>query len=180
MHTTFTMQQVTTRNAAAMLQARGTRTLRSGSTNPARQRLVGFTLIELMIVVAIVAILAAIAIPSYQKQIMKSRRTSAKTALLDLASREEKYYATNNNYPATLGSVGYTIVDSTGAIQVPNNSNEDYYSVTITLGTPTAAGYTATAAPVGNQQNDSCGSYSITDLGVQNATGTSSGGTGCW
>ncbi|WP_460878779.1 type IV pilin protein [Rhodanobacter koreensis] len=163
-----------------MPEASGTQLLRSGSNNPAPRKLAGFTLIELMIVAAIVAILAAIAIPSYQKQIMKSRRASAKTALLDLASREEKYYATNNNYPATLGSVGYANVDGNGAIQVPNNTNEDYYSVTITLGTPTATGYTATAAPVGNQTNDSCGSYSITDLGVQNATGTSSGGTGCW
>lgn len=154
--------------------------LRLAPKNPAPRKLAGFTLIELMIVAAIVAILAAIAIPSYQKQIMKSRRASAKTALLDLASREEKYYATNNNYPAALASVGYANVGGNGAIQVPNNSNEDYYSVTITLGTPTASGYTATAAPVGNQTNDSCGSYSITDLGVQSATGTSSGGTGCW
>lgn len=180
MHTTLAMRRLTTRDSAAMPHASDTHLLRSGSNHPAPRKLAGFTLIELMIVAAIIAILAAIAIPSYQKQIMKSRRASAKTALLDLASREEKYYATNNNYPAALASVGYTNVNGSGAIQVPNNSDEDYYSVTIALGTPTATGYTATATPVGNQANDSCGSYSITDLGVQSATGTSSGGTGCW
>lgn len=166
-----------------MPQAKGTRPLRSGSKNTAPQKLAGFTLIELMIVVAIVAILAAIAIPAYQKQILQSRRTSAKTALFDLAGREEKFYATNNYYPATLGSVGYTILDGSGDLQVPNNSNEDYYSVSIALGTPTATGYTAKATPVGSQSADStgCGTYSLTDLGVQGNTGTNSGnGSGCW
>jgi type IV pilus assembly protein PilE len=139
----------------------------------------GFTLIELMIAVAIVAILMAIAIPNYQNQVRKSRRTSAKTALLDVAGREEKYYATNNNYPASLSSVGYTNVDGSGALQVPNNTNEDYYSVKISLATAPATGFTATATPVGDQKKDSCGSFSVTDLGVQTATG-STGGSGCW
>jgi type IV pilus assembly protein PilE len=157
-----------------MGHATQTDAFRARPTYPNQKRK-GFTLIELMITVAIVAILAAIAIPSYQNQIRKSRRTSAKTALLDLSGREEKYYATNNNYPASLSSVGYSTVDATGALQVPNNTNEDYYSVTITLNTPPATGYTATATPVGDQQNDSCGTYTLTDLGVQSATST-----GCW
>jgi len=180
MQTTFTMRQVIKGDSTTMSHATTTHSLRSAPKNPTWRKFAGFTLIELMIVVAITAILAAIAVPAYQKQIMQSRRASAKTALLDLASREEKYYATNNNYPASLTSVGYANVTA-GAIQVPNSTNEDYYSVTITLGTPTATGYTATAAPVGNQQKDSCGSYSITDLGVQGSTGTTSGnGNGCW
>ena len=157
--------------------------LRSGPKNPAWQKLAGFTLIELMIVVAITAILAAIAIPAYQKQIMQSRRASAKTALLDVASREEKFYAISNYYPASLSSVGYANVTA-GAMQVPNNTNEDYYSVTIAVNAAagtTPASFTATAAPKNAQISDSCGTYSVTDLGVQSTTGTNSGtGSGCW
>lgn len=169
-----------------MLHATWTHPFRSVPRNLAWRRLAGFTLIELMIVVTIVAILSAIAIPAYQRQIMQSRRTSAKTALLDVASREEKFYSANNYYPASLASVGYSTVDGTGALQVPNNTNEDYYSVTIAVTaatgtTPAAFTATATGTTASNQSSDSCGNYSVTDLGVQSATGTNSGnGSGCW
>jgi type IV pilus assembly protein PilE len=166
-----TTQQVMTVKPEAMGHATRMISFRSRPTDPARRH-TGFSLIELMIVVAI-------AIPSYQNQVRKSRRASAKTALLDVAGREERFYATNNYYPASLSSVGYT-VDGTGAVQVPNNTNEDYYGVTLTLNTPPATGYTATAAPVGDQTKDSCGTYSVTDLGVQSATGINNGGLGCW
>jgi len=183
MQTTSITQQVITGKSEAMLHVTWTDPLGPVPRNPAWRRLAGFTLIELMIVVAIVAILGAIAIPAYQRQIMQSHRTSAKTALFDLSGREEKYYAANNYYPASLSSVGYSNVVA-GALQVPNNTNEDYYSVTIipvaATGT-TPASYTATAAPVGTQKNDACGSYYLTDLGVQTTSGTNSGtGSGCW
>ncbi len=67
----------------------------------------GFTLIELMITVAIVGILATIAATSYQSQIVKSRRTDARTALLDMAGREEKLFSTTNAYGTTPASLGY-------------------------------------------------------------------------
>ena len=66
----------------------------------------GFTLIELMVTVAIVGILATIAATSYQSQVMRARRTDARNALLDLAGREEKLFSTTNVYtsiPATIG-----------------------------------------------------------------------------
>lgn len=144
---------------------------------------VGFSLIELMIVVAIVAILAAIALPAYQKYIMQSRESSAKSALLDLARREETFYSTNNAYTTQLDSLGYGTIAG-NAIQVPNNTNEDYYQITITApagAATTATTYTATATPVGSQSNDVCGQYSLTNLGVQTASGTTSGGgVNCW
>jgi type IV pilus assembly protein PilE len=144
----------------------------------------GFTLVELMIVVAIVAILAAIAIPAYQKQIMQSRESSAKSALLDLARREETFYSSNNYYTTQLDSLGYNSSNITSnAIQVPNNTNEAYYTVTIapaSSGT-TAATYTATATPVAGstQVNDPCGTYQLDYLGNQTATGTPTSGS-CW
>ncbi|RUL74040.1 type IV pilin protein [Dyella choica] len=152
----------------------------SPSRPPRRQR--GFTLIELMIVVAIAAILAAIALPQFRKQVQKSNRTSAKSALLDLARREETFYSTNNAYATKLTTLGYTGITS-NTIQVPNNTNEAYYNVTITQpasGGTTASAYTATATPTGAQSDDSCGTYSIDYLGSQQATGTANSATGCW
>ncbi|HTC28465.1 type IV pilin protein [Dyella sp.] len=138
----------------------------------------GFTLIEMLIVVAIIAVLAAIAIPIYQRQIMESRRTTAKTALFDLASREEKYYSTNNAYTANLTTLGYS---NATQITVPNgNANTDYYQVGVALTTTGTPGYLATATPINSQAtNDTyCVNYTITDLGVQGNSGSQT--TGCW
>ena len=121
----------------------------------------------------IAAIIAAIAFPAYRRQVMESRRTAAKTALLDLTSREEKYYSTNNAY-ASVTNLGYATI-SGNAVQVPS-SNDDYYNVTVTLGNPPSS-YTATATPQGNQANDACGSFQITNLGAQSVTGTAAN---CW
>ncbi|GLQ94640.1 type IV pilin protein [Dyella acidisoli] len=151
------------------------------STRSTWRRYGGFTLVELMIVVAIVAILAAIALPQYRKQIQKSNRTTAKSALLDLARREETYYSTNNTYTLNLVSLGYSSITN-NSIQVPNSTNPYY---TIAFSAPASSGssattYTATATATGSQASDSCGNYSVDYLGNQQATGTSSGGTGCW
>jgi len=149
-----------------------------GKNSSARQRSHGFTLVELMIVVAIVAILAAIALPSYLKQIQQSRRTSAKTALLDVSSREERYYAVNNSY-TTLANLGYTNAIGNGAtsyLQIPS-ATEDYYNVSVTVGEPSSS-YTVTAAPTGAQSSDACGTYTLTGLGAQSAGPTTV--TNCW
>lgn len=131
----------------------------------------GFTLIELMIAVAIVGILAAIAYPSYVSQVQKSQRTSAKNALLDLASREAKYYSTNNAYTNSMTNLGYA---SAGPIPLPDVMSKFYYLSVATSGTGTT-GFIATAAPAGNQSTDSCGSFTIDYLGIKGA-----GTTQCW
>ena len=74
----------------------------------------GFTLIELMITVAIVAVLMSIAFPLYLHQIRESRRTDARSALLDLASREERYYSMQNAYTDVATNLGYTGWPQTG------------------------------------------------------------------
>ncbi|HUB88580.1 MAG TPA: type IV pilin protein [Dyella sp.] len=142
----------------------------------------GFTLIELMIVVAIVAILAAIAIPQYRKYVQQSNRSTAKSALLDLSRREETYYSTNNTYTLNLLSLGYSSSNiANNQIQVPNSSNPTYvvsFSAPATSGS-SASTYTAQAAPTGSQAGDSCGTYSVDYLGNQ-LPATSSGGSSCW
>lgn len=113
----------------------------------------GFTLIELMIVVAIVGILAAIAYPSYRDQVIKSRRSDAHSVLLDVAARQERFYFDNGSYANALSALSY----SADAIDTP----EGYYSVSITASSATS--YTITAAAQGDQASD--GDLTLDNLG---------------
>ena len=102
----------------------------------------GFTLIELMIAVAVVSILATIAVTAYTSQVQKSRRTDARSALLDIAGREEKLFSTANAYSALPSDLGY------GAVGVPwpITVGSGYYQVYVCIST-TAVGTTATSTP---------------------------------
>jgi len=151
------------------------------STLPRREH--GFSLMELMITVAIVAILARIAYPSYQQYVLKSHRADAKTALLDLATRQERFFTLQNNYTTVPASLGYGAASFPFAIQ---SGTQSYYQLSVTVtgtpGTASAPAYTATAAPIGPQQSDGCGTYTLNQLGVQNNTNTAAGTTSaqCW
>ena len=132
----------------------------------------GFTLIELMIAVAIVAILVATALPSYQAYVLRSHRTIAITALLDLGSRETRYYTANNAYTTSLTALGY----GSDPVPLPDALNP-YYSMSVSAGS-SAGTLVIQAAPVANQTSDTCGTFSFTDLGVKSV----SAGTvkDCW
>jgi type IV pilus assembly protein PilE len=134
------------------------------ATLPAR-RPSGFTLVELMIVVAIVAILTAIALPAYQRYIMKARRADAKTALLDLAAREERFFTTQNTYTNSLANLGYP---GTGTFSVAiNSSGTSYYTLTFNNWNTNGASFTARATPSGAQAADACGTFQLDQLGQQ-------------
>lgn len=107
-------------------------------------RIRGFTLIELMIVVAVIGILAAIAYPSYQDSVRKAKRADARGALLSIQLAQEKWRVNNPAYTQTLGS---------GGLGLSATSNNGYYALAITAGTATATGFTATADLIAN--NDS-------------------------
>jgi len=142
---------------------------------PTLRKSPGFTLIELVVTMVIVGILAAIAIPAYSSYVRQSRRTDAKTALLDLASLEERYFSVNNSYTATAANVGYAAF--------PATVGSGYYTIaapTVVGATTTAAAtYTLTATAIGDQVNDTqCQTFTVTSAGVQSATPDPS--NSCW
>lgn len=123
----------------------------------------GFTLIEMMVVVAIIAILAAIVLPNYSQYIAKGHRTDAQAAMLNLAQYLESQYNASFNYPAS-----NTIPSS---LTAPSNVSSYY---TLSVDTSNNQKFTITATPT-SRQNDSCGTLSITEEGKKTPTTA-----GCW
>src|SRR6266436_1135394 len=144
--------------------------------SPGRHASSGFSLIELMVTVVIMSILASIAIPAYNAQIRKSRRTEAKTALLDLAGRDERYFYTND--PANLG---YKTLPAT-MTNYPVGSG--YYTVTINVvaaAPPAPATYQIVATAVGDQAQDVCPTLTVDSTGLQAASGSGANpNVDCW
>ena len=134
----------------------------------------GFTLVEMMVTITVMAILAALVVPSYQVQIRKSRRTEARTALLDAAAREEQFYATHNNYSITGADLGYAAL--------PLDVGSKYYnlSAACTVVNKVCVDFTLTATAINTQAKDKeCATLTLTQTGVQGATGGATAET-CW
>jgi type IV pilus assembly protein PilE len=112
------------------------------------RRQTGFTLIELMVVLAIVAIIAAIALPTFSEQLRKSRRTEAIRGLADMQLAQERWRANHISYGAGTD------------LALPTS---DYYTFAITASSNTATGYTATATRKSGtaQAADRCGTYTL-------------------
>lgn len=141
----------------------------------------GITLIELVTVVVIVSILAAVAIPSYRSYLIRTQRSDAKTALLTLRAAQEKYYLQQNKYTDDIDGL-----PADGGLGLRGVSDNGLYSISVDLGTPgdpdSDQGYTATATPDptrGQKDDTKCLTFTLTDVGRK---GTGGPGTTeyCW
>jgi len=137
----------------------------SGLEPSRRPRQAGFTLIEALITAAILAILAAIAIPSYRDQVLKAHRAEAQVLLLDVAARQEHFYLDHKTYTADMTQLGF----SSDPIIAPKG----HYAVDSAAG-PTGdigTSFVATATRRGGQTADTaCGDFTVDSTGTTSTT----------
>ena len=148
-------------------------------TNAKRQH--GVTLLELMIVAAIVAIISAFAYPSYTEYVVNTKRTAAQTNLLQIADRQQQFFMDNKRYAATLTDLGFAndpVTVSDDGTVVPFGDADAVYI--LTLANITATTYSAIAAPLGQQlrRDTKCATLSLDNSGSQQATGSDP--DDCW
>lgn len=142
------------------------------ASNSVVKAVTGFSMVELLIAIAIVAILVSAAVPSYQRAIIKSRYTDAKELLYTVAHRQQQYFTQNYAYTTVTGETG---------IHVATTSSNGYYTLTIAVPDPPSA-YSISAVPVPgtSQANDAaCGTFTLTSLGVKSVSGSQTSPP-CW
>lgn len=142
----------------------------------------GFTLVELMVVVAIVGILATIAYPNYTQYVAKTKRSTAKTSLSAVSARLEQYFLDNKTYTTNMTLIGFPadpMYINSGGDWVAAAANTNTYQIDITAAD--ARTYSISAIPQ-NVQVDAdadCGTLTLNQAGTKGATGAD-GVAGCW
>lgn len=145
----------------------------------------GFTLIELMIVVVIIGLLAAIAYPNYQQYVLKTGRSDGHAALSRIMQAQERFYSQNQTYTLNLGATvaGNLGLDLGVATNAPIISDEGRYSIAAQVcaaGTPLTRCVRLVATAIGQQAADAqCGNLILTSQGVKERTGTAPRES-CW
>lgn len=137
----------------------------------------GFTLIELMVVVVIVALLATVAYPSFMEQIRRSGRAEARAALMEARAREEQYFLDNKAYTGDASLLRLQLAATGSGASAKLLTESGKYDIRIVCGS-NCMSYTLSAVPQGAQAQDRCGTLGLSSEGVKSATGTNAGE--CW
>lgn len=141
-----------------------------------RARTGGFTLIELIITVAIVAILASIAVPSYSSFIARGKRADARGQLQQAAQFMQRFYSANDAYDSARSGQAIATAMPSNLQRAPADGTP-VYALTIVA---TASAYTLTMAPTGTMATDACGSYVMTSAGSRTVVGNTRTRDECW
>ena len=140
----------------------------------------GMSLIELLVVVAIIAIVMAFAFPSYERYVVRAKRAIGQNVLLQVADRQQQFFMDNKRFAADMTNLGFAanpwIVDDDGSSTVAGDVDAVY---SIALSNVTATTWTATATPINGQgsRDTDCANLTLTQAG---AKGNSAGGGNCW
>lgn len=142
-----------------------------------QQRESGFTLIEVLIVVAIVGVLAAIALPSYSRYVARSQRADARAQLLQAAQYMNKFYAANDSYSVARNG---NAVALPATLQISPASGARLYQLDTVNSTFAATTFQLVFQPVNSMSNDPCGSLTLDNTGAKGITGTGMTRDDCW
>jgi len=145
----------------------------------------GFTLVEIMVVLAIVMTLAAIAMPSYTENIKQSKRAEAKAQLLEAAQFMQRFYSQNDSYATKRGdSSNVAIPDALARVPRTAAAGSQNYTISFATPGPTTATFILQAAPRvgGSMAGDKCGTFTLTQAGQRGVSGNAAGTTAdsCW
>jgi len=132
----------------------------------------GFTLVELMVTVAIIGILSAIAYPSYTQYVFRANRAEARAILLESVQFLERNYTTANRYDQTSAGVAIALPYLTSP-----KAGTAKYNITAAYGAAPAQTFTISATPTGVMSGDACGTYTLDNAGIQGSGGTMAE---CW
>jgi type IV pilus assembly protein PilE len=139
----------------------------------------GFTLIELMIVVAIVAVLAAVALPGYKETVARGRRADAKAVLLENAQWMERQYTVSNDYTKKGDS---TTIDNAAlpTKEAPRDGSAKSYDIAFAASSPATGNFTLTATPKNSMAGDKCGTFTLSNTGAKGLSGATATQAYCW
>lgn len=134
----------------------------------------GFSLLELLVALAVMGVLVGIALPAYREQVARGHRSAAQSALLEDAQSMQRFYASNNTYEGAVDA-------NLSTTRAPKDGGAAAYTISVTATPPTQTSWSLVATPVGPMAGDRCGQLTLDQTGRRGAiNGTGSSVDSCW